>query len=234
MTHDEIRKQHFQRLNNYHHSSEYAEYAKQIGAEVPKGSLPSLLGDKWEIDRETYQEFLEVLPPLGWEGGTFYMCEFSFDDITAKFSKKGDKYYCEFARCPERRRSNPALEIPWGPAQHIHVIAPGIVSYSTASHGGIHLSPERFAEMPKPLQEFVPFGGEQHGPGRWYEEDCDWAIVAVAFPQFFTSDDHAAALATIKGYKPELYKEVCKLMGEPGICVRAEQVKQPVDEKAME
>jgi hypothetical protein len=76
MTHDEIRKQHYQRLSGYRQSSEYAEYAKRIGAEVPQGSLPSLLGDKWEIDRETYREFLEVLPPLGWTGDTFYMCEF--------------------------------------------------------------------------------------------------------------------------------------------------------------
>lgn len=227
MTHDEIRKQHSQRLSGYCQSSEYAEYAKRIGAEVPQGSLPSLLGDKWEIDRETYREFLEMLPPLGWSGDTFYMCEFSFDDITAKFSKEDGKYYCEFARYPEKRRSKPVVETPWGPAQHIREIAPGIVSYSTASHGGIHLSPERIAEMPKPLQKFVPFGGEQRGPGRWFEEDCDWAVVALAFPQFFTDDDHAAALATIRSYKPELYKEVCGLVGGESNSNHAEKVQRP-------
>jgi hypothetical protein len=30
------------------------------------------------------------------------MSEFTFDDITAKFSKEGGKYWCEFARFPGR------------------------------------------------------------------------------------------------------------------------------------
>jgi hypothetical protein len=86
-------------------------------------------------------------------------------------------------------------------------MAPGIVSYSTASHGGIHLSDERVAEMPQALQDFVPFGGPQPGPGRWFEEDCDWSVVALAFPQFFTEDDVKQAHATLKGYRPEVYRE---------------------------
>ena len=101
-THDDIRRNHFARLNAYANSAEYAEYARSIGAEVPPGDLPPLIGNRWEIDREIYNEFLEMLPPLGWRGGAFYMSEFSFDDITAKFSREGDKYYCEFARYPER------------------------------------------------------------------------------------------------------------------------------------
>ncbi len=105
MMHDEIRNRHFARLNSYRHSAEYAEYAREIGAPVPEGELPKLIGDRWEIDAETYHEFLEVLPPMGWRGGSFYMSEFSFGDITAKFSKEADKYYCEFARFPERQRS---------------------------------------------------------------------------------------------------------------------------------
>ena len=107
MTHEEIRKRHFERLNNYHHSAEYAEYAKEIGGEVPQGGLPSLLGNRWEIDAEIYHEFLGMLPPLEWRNGAFYMSEFTFDNITAKFSKDGDKYYCEFARYPSREASRP-------------------------------------------------------------------------------------------------------------------------------
>lgn len=104
MTHEELRKRHFERLNGYRQSAEFAEYARAISrADVPAGPLPSLIGDRWEIDRELYEEFLEILPPLGWRGGVFYMREFSFGDITAKFTKEGDRYYCEHAHYPPRQ-----------------------------------------------------------------------------------------------------------------------------------
>jgi hypothetical protein len=75
--------------------------------------------------------------------------------------------------------------------------------YSTPSHGGYHLSDARIASMPKPLRDFKPFAG--HG---WYEEDCDWSIVATAFPQFFPKDAVDAANSTLARYMPELYKAV--------------------------
>jgi Protein of unknown function (DUF1419) len=102
MSHDEIRKNHFDRLNSYRHSQEYAEHARETGYPVPEGDLPSLIGNRWEIDQDIYREFLEMLPPMGRRGGTFYMQEFSFDDITAKYTREGDRYYCEFAHFPER------------------------------------------------------------------------------------------------------------------------------------
>jgi hypothetical protein len=105
VTHDELRKNHFARLNSYQHSAEFAEYAKAVGDEIPQGNPPSLIGNRWEIDADIYMEFLEVLPPMGWRGGSFYLSEFSFGDITAKFTKEGDKYYCEYARYPQRQRS---------------------------------------------------------------------------------------------------------------------------------
>lgn len=60
--------------------------------------------------------------------------------------------------------------------------------------------------MPRVLREIKPFAGLG-----WYEEDCDWAIVALAFPQFFPADAIPAALATIKNMKPHLYAEVAAL-----------------------
>lgn len=94
-------------------------------------------------------------------------------------------------------------ETPWGAAQTTCEIAPGIVRYDTASHGGYYLSPERVASMPKPLRDFQPWAGPN-----WYEEDCDWCIVALAFPQLFPDDYQGAALETLKHYKPEMYEEV--------------------------
>ena len=101
MNHDQLRTRHFERLNDYRNSVEYQ--ASPSCYQQPTGDLKTLIGDRWEIDEEIYMDFLEMLPPLGWQGGVFYMCEFSFDDITAKFTKEGDRFYCEFARYPSRK-----------------------------------------------------------------------------------------------------------------------------------
>lgn len=100
MTHEELRTRHYERLNDYRNSLEYQQ--SPCCFDKREGDFPSLLGARWEIDRDIYEDFLEMLPPLGWRGGVFYMREFSFDDITTKFSKEGDRYYCEFARFPGR------------------------------------------------------------------------------------------------------------------------------------
>lgn len=105
MTHDQIRQRHFEHLNSYRQSAEYAAYAKQVGMAVPEGELPTMIGKRWEIDAETYMEFLEVLPPLAHWPGSFVLSEFTFGDVTTKYTREGDHYYCEFARYPERNRS---------------------------------------------------------------------------------------------------------------------------------
>ena len=94
------------------------------------------------------------------------------------------------------------VQTPWGLSQSSEEIAPGIVFHSTASHGGYELSPARVASMPKPLREFEPWAG----PG-YYEEDCDWSVVCLAFPQFFPDDAQGAAMRTLERYKPEVFRE---------------------------
>ena len=91
-----LRDRHFERLNSYRQSREYAEYAKIIGVEVPGGDLPSLIGVRWQIDERIYDEFLNILSPLQWRGDSFLMSEFTFGSITAKYTKEGDRYFCEF------------------------------------------------------------------------------------------------------------------------------------------
>lgn len=89
---------------------------------------------------------------------------------------------------------------PWGLAQEQEKKADGIVSYSTASHGGYCLSAKRQAEMP----EYLRLGNE--GETGWYEEDCDWCRVAVAFPQFFSQKEQSDALDTLRHWIPEAYE----------------------------
>ena len=106
------------------------------------------------------------------------------------------------------KKANHPTSCPWGHPDTTTEIAPGIVLYSTPSHGGFWLSDARVATMPKPLRDFIPFGGPQPGPGRFYEEDCDWSVVALAFPQFFPEDAIPMAMKTLERYKPELYEQV--------------------------
>lgn len=77
---------------------------------------------------------------------------------------------------------------PWGKPQTTKEVAPGIVRFTTASHGGIWLSEERAAQMPAEYRDTTWTGETQ-----WYEEDCDWARVAVTFPQHFSEKDVKAA-----------------------------------------
>jgi hypothetical protein len=78
--------------------------------------------------------------------------------------------------------SSMSTPTPWGSSQSSRELAPGIVRYDTASHGGYYLSPERVAQMPAPLRAFQP------GPGRTgTRRTAIWPssrVVAPAFPQF--------------------------------------------------
>jgi hypothetical protein len=67
---------------------------------------------------------------------------------------------------------------PWGEPQTTEILAPGIVLFTTASHGGIWLSPERNAQVPLKLKRGSFCG---NGLAGWYEEDCDAAIVYQVF-----------------------------------------------------
>lgn len=77
----------------------------------------------------------------------------------------------------------PALQqTPWGPAQHGKEIAPGIWSVDTAGHGGFYLHEIRLKQLHPAWKGFVGYSGSY----QWFEEDCDWAIVALCFPDHFS------------------------------------------------
>lgn len=81
------------------------------------------------------------------------------------------------------------MHTPWGPAQTQTTIAPGILSITTASHGGIWVSQERLAAMPAEYQATKypgPSYDSQGQPsGAWFEEDSAWVGPVLAFwPEF--------------------------------------------------
>jgi hypothetical protein len=87
---------------------------------------------------------------------------------------------------------------PWGLPQTISEIAPGIADITTGSHGGYYLSPE--------INQLV------HAAWRdasgFYEEDCQWAVVAITFPESFTPEKVAIAHRTAKNWFPDEYVAV--------------------------
>ena len=47
---------------------------------------------------------------------------------------------------------------------------------------------------------------ERVAGGPWYEEDCDWARVAVVFPGAFKAQEVADAKRTLRNWEPEIYE----------------------------
>jgi hypothetical protein len=60
--------------------------------------------------------------------------------------------------------------------------------------------------------------------GGWYEEDCDWAIVATVFPEAFkgrdvgttTKDPLEAARSTLRNWHPDSYERFYSVTLQPG------------------
>ncbi len=74
------------------------------------------------------------------------------------------------------------MQTPWGISQHTEKIAYGITAVSTASHGGIKVSPTLNMKIPGWLKECTH---NKQGLEGWYEEDCDWCIPALVYHNDF-------------------------------------------------
>jgi hypothetical protein len=99
-----------------------------------------------------------------------------------------------------------ATRTPWGASQNSIKYAPGIISYSTARHGGFHLSKPRQKEMPEILKN----------PDGWYEEDCEWCKVVIVFSQYFKPKEILQAYDTLKNWFYEAYEGFTGLILKPG------------------
>lgn len=87
---------------------------------------------------------------------------------------------------------------PWGPSQSATVYADGIVSHMTAGHGGFKLSGERNAEVQTMLRQAAG----------WHEEHAEWAIVALTFPELFSSYERRIADRTIRDTWPDAWETI--------------------------
>lgn len=92
------------------------------------------------------------------------------------------------------------MNSPWGAIQTMTEVAPGILQVTTPSHGGLYVTADLVAQMPEHLRE-TPYSS-----GGWFEEDVDWALVALAFPQHFTAQMILAAHRIVGYVYPEKLK----------------------------
>ncbi|MGI8398351.1 DUF7007 domain-containing protein (plasmid) [Agrobacterium deltaense] len=99
-----------------------------------------------------------------------------------------------------------ACSTPWGPSQGATVYADGIVCHTTASHGGFRLSAVRNAKVYPMLRT----------DGGWYEEDAAWAIVALTFPDLFTTHERKCADKTIRDSWPDVWETIYGRSVAPG------------------
>jgi hypothetical protein len=106
----------------------------------------------------------------------------------------------------DRREISSRANTPWGTSQGATVYADGVVSHSTAGHGGFELSPERNIRIHPSLRAADGF----------YEEDCCWAAVAQAFPELFTDFENAFADRTIRHFFPDTWEAIHGTTLEPG------------------
>jgi hypothetical protein len=90
------------------------------------------------------------------------------------------------------------IETPWGTADNAVPYADGVTFYETPSHGGFHLSPYRLAMMPS----------SWHTPDRFYEEDCEWSVVALSFPTLFKPHQVIEARKMYDSYYPDGFKPI--------------------------
>lgn len=86
---------------------------------------------------------------------------------------------------------------PWGTIDFVNNYAPGIDSVATPGHGGIKLD--------RKMNNQVHTAWRQ--AGGWYEEDCEWAIVAITFPNVFEPEMVKQAHIIAKDWNPDEYRE---------------------------
>ncbi|THK33918.1 hypothetical protein EHS39_33435 [Ensifer sp. MPMI2T] len=95
---------------------------------------------------------------------------------------------------------------PWGPSQGATLYAEGVISHSTAGHGGFKLSSERNAAINPLLRADDEF----------YEEDAAWAIVALTFPDLFTRYERKVAEEIVRDSWPDAWETIFGRSLAPG------------------
>lgn len=96
-----------------------------------------------------------------------------------------------------------SMTTPWGFSEQVSSMSPDglIISVQTLRHGGIGINKK--LEMP----EYLASVSIQDSEWRWFEEDCGWACVALAFPQYFKAHHLDLAKTIVLNVYPHVYEK---------------------------
>jgi hypothetical protein len=95
------------------------------------------------------------------------------------------------------------MNTPWGPTTHIETLDDGVLFVSTARHGGFYLAPERNETIPI---EHRRASWNHQGIEGWYEEDVDWCIVALRYPEMVKCTPEQARATFDRWLAPKIAK----------------------------
>ncbi|NSZ87650.1 hypothetical protein G6L97_26360 (plasmid) [Agrobacterium tumefaciens] len=168
-----------------------------VFAMVPGRDGQYFLSSAWQVPR----------PLADLTRGDFYSHHGRIEDEPAFRARmfeqaENSRELLRLARRPARIHCN----TPWGPSQGATIYAEGVVSHTTAGHGGFKLSGNHNAQVHPMLRS-------QDG---WYEEDSAWAAVAVAFPDLFTGFERRCAARTLKDWEPDAWETISGTRLAPG------------------
>ncbi len=87
-----------------------------------------------------------------------------------------------------------SISTPWGRSQSVREITEGITQVSTAGHGGLRLSMKRWGELMAKIP-YVP----KYAPVPWLEEDCDYCLAILRWPEFWPIGSLRSAVQMFSG-----------------------------------
>lgn len=167
------------------------------------------------IDRHYLASGWRISRPLAvWRRSDFYGYDGELSDEAAFRARVAENAEHQRERkALGRREIHSRVHTPWGTSQGATIYAEGVVCHSTAGHGGFHLSAERNC-MVHPMLRV---------PGGYYEEDEAWAIVAITFPDLFTSFERRCAEKTLKDSWPDAWEAIFATALQPGESVEKDR-----------
>lgn len=97
-------------------------------------------------------------------------------------------------------------QTPWGAVDSYSHWDVGITEFGTPGHGGIKLSAERNKDVHEAWRR----------DGGWYEEDCEWAIIPLTFPECYPPERVSVAREVARDWLPDEYETVTGEQIQPG------------------
>lgn len=97
------------------------------------------------------------------------------------------------------------LRTPWGVADNVKRLTVDngeILCVDTPSHGGYFVPDELLYRIPIEQRQWAAKWSKGFGEN-WFEEDCCWAAVALAFPSLFPDNARVAAQDLVNTYCKE-------------------------------